>query len=204
MSKVVVPVGFDGGPMWDPEPDSDTTAPTEFDVVVGLDIVDLDRDEYRVWLFSFSDPEASSLCDFDRERMSGYAEMEFTDIEDATAVVDGLFKDGLLAEFDPEDESGINFLKSYRMYPTGDSMGNDGAERHYYRIGREGRVLVKVMWDIYAIWKSAPYFPSLWDVLVEYHGGITEPLLDLNEMAQLLAASVPGIVTNRCAYLQKR
>ncbi|GAA1691477.1 hypothetical protein [Fodinicola feengrottensis] len=200
MAKVIVPVGFDGGPLWDGEPESGTTAPTEFEIATPTSVVSLSLDEYKVWLLSFADPEMANRCQFDRVHLERLADLEFA--SDGQAVVESLSKQGLLAEFDPEGPSGVEFLKRYRLFPNGDAMGNTGDERHYYRIGREGRVLVKVMWAVYVMWQSSVYYPSLWDALTEYHQTLDEPLLELDQMAQLLAASVPGIVTNRCGFVQ--
>ncbi|WP_163567505.1 hypothetical protein [Fodinicola feengrottensis] len=61
MAKVIVPVGFDGGPLFDRDDSNGAiTGPGTFEIVKPTEIIDLTRDEYRVWLLSYADPEAAS------------------------------------------------------------------------------------------------------------------------------------------------
>ncbi|GAA1708573.1 hypothetical protein [Fodinicola feengrottensis] len=209
MPKVIVPIGFDGGTWYDTAPDADSEI-AEYEVVTATDTVTLSKDEYTIWQLTYADPEASSRCEFGRSTLEELATLETVATQapdkppvDVPAVVDNLSKWGTLAEFDPETESGLEFLRSHRLFPTGDALGNSLDDRLYFRIGREGRVLLKVYSDIYTIWSRSVYDSSIWDGVSQFHAGLDDPQMTAEQIGVLVARSLPAIVANRCAYLQQ-
>jgi hypothetical protein len=208
--KVIVPIGFDGGPVWELDPASGAAVGTmEFEVLKQKETVGLSHLDYRIWQLAYADPEASSRCVFGRYEVENLAALdtaarhdETSQPVDASTVVDTLFKWGVLAEFDPADESGIDFLKKHRLFPIGDGLGNTREDPGSFRIGREGRVLLTVVWDVYAVWTGSAYSSTLWGAVEEYYDEIEEPLFSLENMGRLVASAVPGIVANRCGFLQ--
>lgn len=205
MAKVIVPVGFDGGRLLDHDPDNgEVTGPGVYEVIKPSETVDLSQDEYRVWLLASSDPEASSRGEFDRSDLESVATLELADQPvDVPAVIDGLFKHGLLAEFDPDGPSGVEFLKTHRLFPTGDGLGESEESPGYFLIGRDGRVLLKLMIYPYTSWLEGPYYGSIWDQLAAFRAGSDEePVFSEEATAQMVAHSLAGIVTSRCGFVQ--
>ncbi len=122
---------------------------------------------------------------------------------DVLAVVDRLFKYGLLAEFDPDGPSGLEFLKNHRLFPSGDGLGESEDTPGYFQVGREGRILLKLMIDPYVAWLQGAYAKSIWDNMIAFRADSDEePLLSEQNTMQMVAQSVPGIVTNRCGFVQ--
>jgi hypothetical protein len=206
--KVIVPIGFDGGAWYDTTPDSVSDI-AEYEVVLAADTIMLNRDDYKVWQLSYADPEASSRCEFGRTNLEDLATMHMVadqpvdePLVDVSAVLADLIKAGVLGEFDPEGESGLEFLRTHRLFPTGDAVGNSVADRLYFQVGREGRVLLRMFSDVYTIWSRAVYYPSIWDAVHAFHAGLAEPMMSAEQIGVQVLRSLPAIVTNRCGFLQ--
>jgi hypothetical protein len=208
VAKVIVPVGFDGGRLLDHDPnDGAVTGPGFHEVATPTETIGLTLEEYKVWLLSYADPEAASRGAFARSDLESLAVLEMAAIDgaqaDAPALIDQLFKYGLLAEFDPEGPSGIEFLKAHRLYPSADGLGESEQDPGYFQIGREGQVLLKLMIEPYVAWLRGPYYRSIWDHMTEFSKESDEESLFGDDLSmQMVAQAIPGIVTNRCGFVQ--
>lgn len=203
MPKVIVPIGFDGNVLWvatDTEPEPSIG----YEIVTPKETVELAADEYRIWQLIFADPAAASRGEWARTNLVQVAALDSaTSGMDVPAVIEQLIKYGVAAEYDTDDTSAVEFVRSHRLHPSADAMGNSKDELGYFRIGREGRVLLQVTMDVYVGWLNGPYHASMWDQIENFCAEVGDPLLTAEQMAQSLACALPGIVTNRCGFVQQ-
>ncbi len=112
---------------------------------------------------------------------------------------------GLLVEFDPAADSMIEFLRSHRLFPTGEGLGNTRESPEYFRIGRDGNVLFHVLSEVYTLWGLSHNNKSMWDSVGEFFRGLDQdPVIpyDRAGLGSIFAAAIPLLVAGRCAYLQ--
>ncbi|WP_163508621.1 hypothetical protein [Fodinicola acaciae] len=201
MTAIVVPVGFGNGPRFaigsGPEPEF-------YEVLRADQSIALPHDAYQVWLTAHADIESHANLTFTRERLVELAEPSVGD--GTTELVERLLSSRVLAEYEPGAESALHFLRTHRLFPTAEGLGNTAEEPETFRIGKNGEVLLEVVPDVYTFWCGSYNSSSIWDDIVKYDLGLMsgseEAPLTLEELAQMFSAAVPMIVAARCGFLE--
>ncbi|WP_163506748.1 hypothetical protein [Fodinicola acaciae] len=197
MPKVIVPVGFDGGPFWSMEPGEH---PQYCRVLLGDQTMHLPEDAYLVWGTAMLDQPAHAESRFtkaDLVRLSS----DDSRIVDPEGTVDRLSNAGLLVEFDPEDA--LTFLRSYKLYLLAEGSGNSKERPESFRLSRRGEVVLELYYDAYAILEGMPYAANMWDEIQDYVKTLpSEGTFSLEQLTLMFASAVPALVASRCGYLQ--
>jgi hypothetical protein len=198
VAAIIVPVGFDNGPRYDP--DTPERGPEFYAVVEGRNVVELPLEAYEVWQTAHVDVQSHASGEFTRDLL---IQLGARDGRDTAGIVDRLVKSGLLAEYEVGTPSAIQFLQTYRLFPTGEGIGNSQENPELFQIGRNGDVLLEVVSEVFTFWTVAFAYPSMWDAVLEDARTIPPglPYSNAEELGYLLAAAVPMIVSTRTGML---
>lgn len=200
MAQIIVPIGFDYGP----EYPADATETFHYEILSGGDSVQLTERAYRVWALAFPDMASHKDMTFTRNKLADIA--SGTTNEDIAAchrTIQELIDAGLLAAYEPDAPSAIDFLKGHKIYPKATGMGSKPDEPETYQIGRGGEVIVEVFHEIYAIWAMSKTSPNIWHA-VEAFGTVTDPAVpSAEEIGYSFARVVPILVSLDVAYLEQ-
>ncbi|GAA1668911.1 hypothetical protein [Fodinicola feengrottensis] len=198
MTTIIVPVGFGNGPRFgiDGGPE-----PAFYEVLRADESIALPHGAYQVWLTAHADIEAHATLAFTRDRLVELAEPS---VGSGTAgLVDRLISSRVLAEYEPGSGSALEFLRTHRLYPTAEGLGNTAEEPEMFRIGKNGEVLLEVIPDVYTFWCGSYNSTSIWDDIVKYDREFEEEQpLTVEELAQMFSAAIPMIVAARCGFLE--
>lgn len=197
MPKVIVPVGFDGGPEW---PDEPADAPLHYEVIRGDDSVQLPEDAYLIWGAALVDRQAHAEVRFGRSDLLRLTSDDQR-IQQPEATIERLITSGLLVEYDPADC--LPFLRNYRLYPLAEGAGNTRENPVMYRLSRAGSVMLELYHDAYAIWQGSMNASSIWDGVERYGKALpSEGTLTTEQLTEMYARAIPVILATRCGFLQ--
>jgi hypothetical protein len=188
MPLVVVPIGFESGPRWQ-------GGVQHHEVILPGGYAKLPPDVWKVWTVAFADLESAASLRLSRDRLVDASTK--LGIPSAAEHSTALFEDHLLAELDTDKP--VDFLQAHRLFPLADGFGAIEGERGVYQIAREGRILLRVNMDVYAVWCTSVYGHSIWDAVTAYAEEIEA---DAEQVAASIAQALPLLVANRCAFLQ--
>ena len=207
--NIILPVGKSLGPLYESESASD--GPEGYDVSVADEVETLTRDEYTVWSALWLDPDRALLRAWDRAVLAEVARGKGGVAEPGPAI-DRLFEVRLLTCLHADDddtsdlpESWMTLLRGHRLIPTGDALGNTAEDPDRYLIGRDGRALVTVLHQVYALWSYSHNIGTMWEGCVDYTGPPDDGSprnLTLEQAAGNLADSLPLLIVHRLAYLE--
>lgn len=203
---VILPVGMALGPYYDPN--STSGEPDRWDIGWADEVESLTRDEYTVWSAVRLDTKRAGRLEVDRAALAEIARTKGR-IADPAPIIAKLFELGLLVEWTVT--GGVpaaltRQLKSLRLIPTGDALGNDPKRREVYLIGKNGKRAVDVPIDVYTLWSYSHNIGSMWDGcadLTEPEEGGAPPNTTMDEATGLLAEYVPLLVLADCAVLER-
>lgn len=200
MAAIIVPVGFDNGPSYNPDA-APGTGPEFYEIVKRVDIVKLPLDAYEVWQSAHLDVALHSRGEFSRDHL---VQLAAKPERDAAGTVSRLLASELLIEYEIGTASAIKLLQGHRLYPTGDGLGNSEEHPELFGIGRGGDALLEVINEVYTFWSLSYAYPSIWDAVVEDAKEIPPgvPYGSAEELGQLLAAAIPMIVATHTGVLQ--
>lgn len=213
MSQVIVPVGFDMGPVY-AETGPPDRAPLRYEVHLGGDPQELTAEEYTAWKAAFSDPDAHVNLEFDRARLD--ETLRTVDhapagrLADPTTAVNRLLRVGLLLEFDPEAGEGLaEPFGIRRLYPRAHGLGTSDGMPDLYGIGYPGDRFVEIPTGVYNAWNTTLLEPTLWDaceiiaeIATEIGAQQEEPVeVPASELAGDVAVQLPLLVSGRAAFL---
>jgi hypothetical protein len=195
--KIIVPVGRNCGPEY---PADGGTEVERFVVEVGDQLLALPADAYQTWLAAFTDTDAHHKHTFTRDRLVDIA--TGTGVDDAEAIVDKLARSGAFVEFTPGEDSALEVLRSYKLYPTADGMGNSPGDPSMYTIGRDGTVLLALEHDLFSFWSGSFRAASIWDEIVLFDKDRPKDApFSAEELGHLFAGVLPAIVAARAGFL---
>jgi hypothetical protein len=199
VAAIIVPVGFDNGPRYDP--DTPERGPEFYEIVQNRDVVKLPLEAYEVWQSAHIDVPSHAKGEFTRGRL---AEMAAAPGRDTAAVVGRLEATGLLVEYEVGTSSAIKAMQTHRLLPTGEGIGNTQEHPETFRIGRNGDVLLEVINEVYTFWSVSHGYASMWDAVLDDARDIPAglPYTNAEELGHLFAAAIPMIVATRTGVLQ--
>jgi hypothetical protein len=199
VSKIVVAIGRSSGP----EYPADGQAVERHVIEAGGTIFDVPPQAHLTWLAAFTDPDAHGAHAFTRDRLAEIA--GGSGVADAAALVDKLIRSNLLAEYEPGTESALDFLRSYKLYPMADGLGNSPEDPSMFGIGRGGTALLSLEHDIYAFWSGSYREATMWDAVVKFDKERPDDApFTAEDLGHLFAGSVPVIVATRVGFLDPR
>lgn len=188
MPTVVVPIGFESGPRW-------LAGELHYEVLLPREFAKLPPDIWKVWWSAFADVEGAANLSLTRARLVEIGtKLEISSTEQH---VDALFADQLLVELDTD--SPAEFFRRHKLHPLADGFGAIENEPGVFQIAREGKVLIEVNIDVYAVWCLSAYYSSIWETIETY---AAEVQTGADEVAVSVARALPLIVANRCGFLQ--
>lgn len=197
MPMVIVPVGFDSGPVWPLEP---ATEPEYYEVLVGEGAAELPADGYLVWGTAMLDRPAHAEASFERGDLLRLTSGDDR-IPDPASTIQKLLNSGLLVEYDTDEPA--KFLQNHRLYLLAEGSGNTQEHPESYQLSRRGEVVLELYHDVYAMLRGMPYATSIW---AEIEGYASTPPADgpftLDDFAAMVARTIPAVVATRCGYLQ--
>lgn len=207
---VIVPVGFDMGPVYAEEGPPDRP-PMRYEVHLGGGPRDLDELEYTVWRAAFADPDAHAGLKVDRARLERYLRDEghapAGRISDPEPVVDRLVGQDLLLEFDAdgdlEDVFGI-----HRLYPRAPALDSQRDDPMFHDIGFD-EPLCEIPPNVFTAWAFGMTEATLWaacDMVAEIADADLapgrEPMnLSAGEVAKQVALNLPYLLSTKAAFL---
>lgn len=197
MPKIIVPVGRTSGPEYpaDGGPEAD-----QFVLEVGNNVVGVSAEEHQTWLAAFADVSAHSQHIFTRERLAEVAASQ--GVQSAVDHIGQLVEWGVFAEFEPGTDSALDFLRSYRLYPTADGLGNSPQDPSMFGIGRNGQAVLSLEHDMFAIWSGAYREHSMWHAVVQFDKARPKDApFSTEQLAHLFAGSVPVIVATHAGFV---
>jgi hypothetical protein len=195
--KIVVPVGRSCGPEYPVDGGQEVEA---YILELANGVYPLPLDAYQTWLAAFADVDAHQQHKFTRDRLAEVA-TEFG-VANAAKVVDDLVNSKLLAEYEPGTDSALEFLRSFKLYPTADGLGNTPDDPSMYRIGRDGNVVLSLQHDIFGFWSGSYHEDSMWKAVVAFDKERPRDApFTTEELGHLFAASVPAIVVTRSGFV---
>lgn len=199
MAAIIVPVGFDNGPRYDP--DTPEQGPEFYAISEKRNVVQLPQDAYEVWQIAFVDVQSHADGEFTRERLIQLAAQGGRDAEDT---VNRLLATGLLVEYEVGTPSAIKMLQTHRLNPTGQGIGNTEEHPEIFRIGHNGEALLEVVNEVYTFWSVAHGYPNIWEAVLEDAQNIPPglPYTNAEELGYLFAAAIPMIVATRMGVLE--
>jgi hypothetical protein len=199
VAAIIVPVGFDNGPRYDPDA-TPGAQPEYYPIVKGAQLVPLPLEAYEVWQSAHVDAQAHASGDFTRDRLVHLAARPG---RDTAEIVERLLKSDLLVEYEIGTPSAIETLQTHRLFPTGEGMGNTDAHPETFRIGRNGDVLVEVINEVHTFWAVSFAYPSIWQAVLADSTDIPPglPYSTAEELGQLFAAAIPMIVATHVGVL---
>lgn len=200
MPKIIVPVGFDAGPLYPMDGDKGSE-PDYFEIVNHDRGATLPQDAYTVWLTCFGDPQAHIDLAFTREHLIDLASRADPN---AASLVHRLIETGVLLEYDTDSNEALEVLRNYKIYATADGMGSTDEVPELFRIGKLGSVLLEVRHEVYHLWTGAFRHNNMWQAVESYskHRPADAPFPGAVELGRLFARSIPMLVGARCAHLQ--
>lgn len=198
MSKILVPIGYPTGAQYPAYGEGEL----KYSITVGKNRMSEPSEEfYRAWSLVFADPEAHKELRFTRDHLLSLAKK--AGIDEAAEMYDLLEQHGMLASFEVDKDSSIDFLKKYRMTPQGVGLGNTREDPTMCRIQIGDKIAISLMFELYYLWQGADSWPSMWEVFLSYSEGRekTGAPLTNDQLSYLYAASVPGMVASGVAFL---
>jgi hypothetical protein len=196
MPKVIVPVGFDGGPVW---PLDAGDQPDYYEVIVDDRSMQLPEDAYLIWATSMLDRVAQAEGRFERADLLRLTSDDDR-ITDPNGTIQQLLDSGLLVEFDPEDCQA--FLQQYRLYPLAEGGGNTKEHPEAFRLTRRGEVVLELYHDAYGMWQGMVKAANIWEEIEGYAKDLPSGSFNLEQLTFLFARAIPAIVSTRCGFLQ--
>jgi hypothetical protein len=197
MPKVIVPVGFDAGPVW---PLESASEPEYYEVLVGDGSVELPEDVYLVWGTTMIDRPAHADVRFTKDDLVRLTSDD-SRIADPQGAIQRLVDGGLLAEYDPAEPS--EFLRAYKLHLLAEGSGNTQEHPEMFRLGRAGQILLELYHDAYAMLLGMPYASNMSEEIESYSKMTpAEGSFNLGELSEMFARTVPAVVSTRCGYLQ--
>lgn len=176
MSKVMVPVGLDLGPMYAADGPADR-APVHYEVHLGAESMDLDATRYTVWSAAFADADAQLNLKVDRSWLVDYLR-DFGDqpvgrIMDANQTIDELLDLGLLLEYDPAAGDEIaDLFGRHRLLPRALGLGSTPQLSDMFGMGYDTSRFCEMPIDVYTVWAFGPTVPTLWDACDIFAEGV--------------------------------
>ncbi|GAA1686263.1 hypothetical protein [Fodinicola feengrottensis] len=200
MAAIIVPVGFDNGPRYDPDAAPDS-GPEYYEVSERRNSAELPFDAYEVWQLAHVDVQSHAAGEFSRDRL---IELAARTGRDANGIVNRLVATGLLVEYEVGTPSAIKVLQSHQLHPTGQGIGNTQEHPEIFRIGRNGEVLLEVVNEVYTFWTVSHGYPSIWDAVQDDAQAIPAglPYQTAEELGYLFAAAIPMIVASHMGVLE--
>lgn len=208
---VIVPVGFDMGPVYDDEGPMDRS-PMRYEVHLGGGPEDLTATEYTVWRAAFADPVAHAELKVDRARLERYLRDQghapAGRIDDPAPVVSSLLERDLLLEFDTdgdlEDPFGIR-----RLYPRAPALDSDRDDPVFHNIGFDDEPICEIPPNVFTAWAYGMTEATLWaacEMVAELADADLkpgqEPLnLSTADVAKQVALNLPYLVSSEAAFL---
>lgn len=208
---VIVPVGFDMGPVYAEDGPRDRP-PMRYEVHLGGGPRDLDAVEYTVWQAAFADPDAHAGLKVDRTRLERYLRDEghapAGRIADPEPVVTRLIEQELLLEFDSdgdlEDPFGIR-----RLYPRAPALDSERDDPMFHDIGFDDEPLCEIPPNVFTAWSFGMTEATLWgacEMVAEIADADLppgrEPLnLSTAEVAKQVALNLPYLLSTKAAFL---
>ncbi|WP_163566612.1 hypothetical protein [Fodinicola feengrottensis] len=197
MPKVIVPVGFDSGPVWPLEP---ADQPTCYEVLLGDGSLQLTEDAYLVWATAMLDRQAHAEVRFNRADLLKLTTGDER-IPDPEVMIEKLLNSKILVEYDPDDPA--RFLQDYKLHLLAEGSGNTKEHPDTFRLSRRGEVVLELYHDAYAMLRGMPYVSSMSVEIQTYSKALpTDGTFTLDELSVMFARAVPSIVATRCGYLQ--
>ena len=188
MSTAVVPIGFESGVVWlDDQEQHEVTLPNAS--------ASLPKDVWLVWWSAFADIESAAAHNLSRDRLAEVSAK--LGVDSPQEHITTLYENGLLADLDMGKPEA--FFRSHKLYPLADGFGEVAKNSGKFQIAREGKALLEVNLDVYAVWCMSVYDSSLWGTVTKYAEGVNAAPEDV---AEAIAQALPAIVANRCGFLQ--
>ncbi|GAB3156295.1 hypothetical protein GCM10027290_53970 [Micromonospora sonneratiae] len=157
-------------------------------VRVGDEFHQLSPGEYHIWLLATAHHSREALLQATRQ--AGYV--------DGDQVLEALLGLGMMIELDPEDAKLDAQLAQLRLVSIAIGIGNSAEHPEAFAIGGpdlQPRALVGL--DLYTVWGMS-YRASIWAVCQQI-GALAEE--EPAAVARRVAAGIPVLVSNSCAYL---
>lgn len=212
MSMVIVPVGFDMGPVYAEDGPADR-APMRYEVHLGGGPKDLTAIEYTVWQAAFADSAAHAKLEVDRARLERYLREEghapAGRIADPAPVVSALLEQELLLEFDPDSDDLEEPFGIRRLYPRAEGMDSREEEPSYHNIGFDDEAFCAIQPNAYTAWSFGMTEATLWgacDMVAEIADADLQPgqepvNLTTLDVAKDVASALPLLLSTKAAFL---